>query len=120
MKRDFQSAVRLVRDYYPKHLSLLSGDVLFRVGVEFYQYADYEKARLCLELAAGKDGPWQHKAMLLLSRTFEAVGNPDRALVVIKDLLSQGPEEMFRRQAKKRLMELEKPSKTFRESIGAA
>lgn len=52
LKRDFQSSVRLVRDYFPEHLNLLSGDVLFRIGVEFYRYADYEKARLCLELAA--------------------------------------------------------------------
>ena len=108
MKRDFQSAVRLVRDYYPKHLNRLSGDVLFRTGVEFYQSADYEKARLCLELAAGKAGTWQYKAMLILSRTYEAVDNPDRALGVLQDLLDQNPEETFRRQAMKRLMELQR------------
>ena len=44
--------------------------------------------------------------MLLLSRTFEAVGNPDRALLVLEGLLAQDPEEMFRRQALKRSMEL--------------
>jgi tetratricopeptide (TPR) repeat protein len=106
MKRDFQSAVRLVRDHYPKHLNLLSGDMLFRIGTEFYQYADYEKARLCLELATGKDGPWQHKAMLILSRTYESIGNRDRAMTVLEDLLEKEPEEIFRRQALKRLMQL--------------
>ncbi|MBC2732801.1 MAG: rhomboid family intramembrane serine protease [Desulfobacteraceae bacterium] len=120
MKRDFQSGVRLVRDYYPKHLSLLSGDILFRVGVELYQYADYEKARLCLELAAGKNGPWQHKAMLILSRTYEAVDNPDRALVVLQELLAQGPEEIFRRQAMKRLMELQQQTNILSVSTSAA
>ena len=120
IKRDFQSTVRLVRDYFPKHLNRLAGDVLFRVGVEFYQSADYEKARLCLELAAGQEGTWRHKAMLILSRTYEAVDNPDRALLVLRDLLAQGPEEIFRRQAMKRLMELQKPSTAFQESIGTA
>ena len=120
MKRDFQSAVRLVRDYYPKHLNLLAGDILFRVGVEFYQYADYEKARLCLELAAGKDGPWQHKAMLILSRTYEAVDNPDRALGVLQDLLDQNPEETFRRQAMKRLAELKRQGRGLHELTSVA
>jgi len=106
IKRDFQSAVRLVRDYFPKHLDRLPGDILFRVGVEFYQYADYEKARLCLDLTAGKEGPWQAKAMLILSRTYEAVDNPDRAFGVLQDLMDQNPEETFRRQAMKRLAEL--------------
>jgi hypothetical protein len=74
--------------------------------VAFFQAADVEKARYCLELAAGKDGPWQHKAVLLVSRTYEAVGNDQRAITVIQDLLDQQPEKTFRRQALKRLMTL--------------
>jgi hypothetical protein len=122
IKRDFQSAVRLVRDYFPKHLNRLTGDILFRVGVEFYQYADYEKARLCLDLAAGKEGPWQAKAMLILSRTYEAVGNPHRAAVVLEQLLDQEFEETFRRQAAIRLMQLkeERLQKPLRESMRIA
>jgi len=120
LKRDFQSAVRLVRDYYPKHLNRLAGDVLFRIGVEFYQSADYEKARLCLELAAGKAGTWQYKAMLILSRTYEAVDNPDRALGVLQDLLDQNPEETFRRQAMKRLAELKRQGRGLHELTSVA
>jgi hypothetical protein len=75
--------------------------------VAFFQQADIEKARYCLELAAGKDGSWQHKAMLLVSRTYEAVGNDQRAITVIQDLLDQQPEKIFRRQALKRLMTLQ-------------
>jgi len=70
--RDFQSAVRLVQDHFPRHLERLSGDLLFRIGVAFYQNADIEKARHCLELAAAREGSWQPKAMLLVSRTHEA------------------------------------------------
>lgn len=104
--RDFQSAVRLVRDHFPRYLDRLSGDQLFRIGVAFFQQADVEKARYCLELAAGKDGSWQHKAMLLVSRTYEAVGNEQRAITVIHDLLDRQPEKIFRQQALKRLMTL--------------
>ena len=104
--RDFQSAVRLVRDHFPHDLDRLSGDLLFRIGVAFYQEADVEKARYCLELAAAKDGSWQHKAMLLVSRTYEAVGNEQRATTVIHDLLDRQPEKIFRQQALKRLMTL--------------
>jgi tetratricopeptide (TPR) repeat protein len=105
--RDFQSAVRLVRDHFPRYLDRLSGDQLFRIGVAFFQQADLEKARYCLELAACKEGSWQHKAMLLVSRTYEAVGNDQRAITVIQDLLDQQPEKTFRRQALKRLMTLQ-------------
>jgi tetratricopeptide (TPR) repeat protein len=103
IKRDFQSAVHLVRDYYPKHLRLLSDDILFSIGVEFYRYADYQKARLCLELAADKEGTWQHKALLILSRTWEALGNQERAIVILLDLLEQKPDKLFRLQAFGRL-----------------
>jgi hypothetical protein len=106
---DFQSAVRLVREHFPRHLGRLSGDLLFRIGVAFYQNADMEKARYCLELAAAKEGAWQHKAMLLISRTYEAIGNDQRAIAVIHNLLDRKPEKIFRRQAMKRLMQLQSP-----------
>ena len=103
IKRDFQSAVHLVRDCYPKHLNLLSGDILFLIGVEFYRYADYEKARICLEMAADKKGSWQHKALLILSRSWEALGNQDWAIAILLELLEQEPERIFRLQAFERM-----------------
>jgi hypothetical protein len=44
--------------------------------------------------------------MLILSRTYESIGNRDRAVTVLEDLLEKEPEEIFRRQALKRLMQL--------------
>ena len=120
MKRDFQSAVRLVRDYYPKHLGLLSDDILFRIGVEFYRYADYAKARRCLELASDKESTWQHKAMLILSRSWEALGNQERAIAILLDLLKQEPNKIFRQQAMKRLMILQEQSGSLPELTIAA
>jgi hypothetical protein len=103
MKRDFQSAVHLVRDYFPKHLQLLSGDILFRIGVEFFRCTDYEMARFCLGMASEKEGSWQHKAMLILSRCWEALGNQERAVAILLDLLEQKPAKLFRLQAFERL-----------------
>jgi len=111
---DFQSAVRLVRDHFPKHLNHLPGDLLFRIGVAFFQNADMEKARYCLELATGKNGPWQNKAMLLLSRTYETIGNDDRALSILQDLLDREPEDLFRRPAEKRMRMLAKTNRKRR------
>ena len=104
--KHFPSAVRLVRDQFPRYLAELPGDHLFRIGVALYPDGDMEKARGCLELAAEKKGSWQYKAMLLVSGTHEAVGNPHKAAAVIQDLLDRRPERHFRRQAMKRLMKL--------------
>jgi len=120
MQRDFQSAVRLVRDYFPKHLKLLSGDILFRIGKEFYRYADYKKARLCLELAASDEGSWQHKAMLILSRSWEALGDQNKAIAILQELLEAEPEKIFRQQAMKRLMILQEQSGSLPELTIAA
>jgi membrane associated rhomboid family serine protease len=110
---DFQGAVRLVRDYYPRHLNRLSGEIQFRLGVDFYQNADFEKARLCLELAAVNGGVRQGKALLLLSRTYEMIGNAARAAAVLQKLLDLEPEDCFRRQATKRLMALRHDLRPF-------
>lgn len=105
--KHFPSAVRLVRDQYPRHLAELSGDQLFSIGVALYQEGDMEKARSCLELAVVAEGSWQHKAMLLVSHTYEAIGNVQKAIAVIQDLLDRQPEKTFRRQAMKRLLTLQ-------------
>lgn len=105
--KDFPSAVRMVRDHFPRHLNMLTGEQLFRIGVAFYQAADLEKARRCLELAAAREGSWQHKSLLLVSRTYEAVGDVQEAMDVIRDLLGRRPAKTFRRQAMKRLIQLQ-------------
>ena len=110
INRDFPSAVRLVRDHFPRHIGALPGDQLFRFGVAFYQASDLEKARCCLELAAAKEGSWQHKALLLLSCTYEAGGDAPQAMAIVRDLLERRPAKTFRWQAMKRLIQLQKQS----------
>jgi hypothetical protein len=56
-----------------------------------------------LEIAADKEGAWQHKALLILSRSWEALGNQKRAIVILLDLLEQKPDKKFRLQAFGRL-----------------
>jgi tetratricopeptide (TPR) repeat protein len=104
---DFPSAVRLVRDHFPRHIKELPGDQLFRFGVAFYQASDLEKARCCLELAAAEESSWQHKALLLLSYAYEEEGDAPQAIAIIWDLLERRPPKIFRRQAMKRLIQLQ-------------
>lgn len=111
--KDFQSAVNLVRHLSPNRLGGLAGDQLFRIGVAFYQKAELEHALRCLELAADRTGPWQHKAMLLVGCTYEALGDRCRAVGVIRNLLDRHPEDLFRRQALERLVKLQQKKRSF-------
>jgi hypothetical protein len=54
-------------------------------------------------MAADKEGAWQHKALLVLSRSWEALGNQERAITILLDLLKQEPDKSFRLQAFGRL-----------------
>ena len=103
MRRDLKKALDLVQEYWPKHLSGLPGDLLLRLGSHYYRNADLQKARLCLDLASEKEGPWQGRAMLLLSETYEAIGNMDRARVVLMDIIESISEKAFQIEAQKRL-----------------
>jgi hypothetical protein len=105
---DFPAAVQTVREYYPRHVQGLSGEILFRIGVAFFQDADFERARRCLELAAGRPGAWQTRARLLLGRAYEMLGETVMAARVFEDLLARAPEEIFRRQAARRLAALKR------------
>jgi tetratricopeptide (TPR) repeat protein len=107
LQKDFYSAVCLVRRYFPRHVDRLSGELLFRFGVAFYQEADLDKARHCLELAATRNGSWQPKAMLLVGCIHAADGHHERAISVFQSLLDQNPQKCFRRQAMERLVKLQ-------------
>ena len=93
----------MVREYWPKYLSGLSGDILLRLGSFFYRNADFQKARICLDLASEQQGPWQGKAMLLLSETYEGIGNLDRSRVVLMQIIEKVSEKAFQIEAKRRL-----------------
>ena len=107
LEKDFYSAVCLVRRYFPQHVDRLSGELLFRFGVAFYQDADLDKARRCLELAAIRNGSWQPKAMLQVGCIHAAVGDHERAIHLFQAFLDQKPQKCFRRQALERRVKLQ-------------
>ncbi|MBC2732804.1 MAG: rhomboid family intramembrane serine protease [Desulfobacteraceae bacterium] len=103
VQKDFNKAIDLVRDYWPKYLIGLSGETLFRLGSFFYHNVDLQKARVCLDLSSEMEGPWQGKAMLLLSDTYEGIGNRDRSKVVLMQIVDNFSEKAFQIEAKSRL-----------------
>jgi membrane associated rhomboid family serine protease len=117
LRNDFPQALTLVGEHWPRHLNALPGDALFRLGSHFFRNADLNKARLCLELAAEAEGPWQGKALLLLSDTYGGIGNPDRARKVLRQALEGGEDPLLRQEAEKRLGELEEKVPALQPSI---
>ena len=106
VRSDFKQAVDVFGEHYPHYMNQLPGDILFRFGIHFYRNANLEKARNCLRVAASQKGPWQPKAMLVLSQIFLALDNHDRAAITLKDICHQFPESTFRDEAQKLLAQI--------------
>ena len=103
IKKDVSQAVALLREYFPKFLNALPGQVLLRLGAHCYQSADLKRAQPCLELASSKEGPWQAKAMLSLGRLFEDIGSLERAKMLFKEIVEKFPDSPFEKMAIQKL-----------------
>jgi len=99
LKKNFPKAIELFTDHFPKYISELPGQILLQLGCHFFENADLNKARICLEMAASKTGPWQAKSMIQLAKTFEAIGNLDRAKSMFEEIIRKYPETHFSRTA---------------------
>ena len=97
--KDTKNAVAVFNDFYPKYLNMLSGRSALILGSYFYKNLDLEKARNCLEMASDKPGPWQPKALLLLGRVFEDMGNKNLARKIYDELKEEFPDTLFAREA---------------------
>ena len=95
MKKNFPKAIELFNEYFPKNINELPGKILLQLGCYFFENADLNKARICLEMAADKTGPWQAKSMLQLGKTFEAIGSLDRAKLKFKEIIQKYPNTDF-------------------------
>ena len=103
-KHNISEAIELVDEHFPKYLKAVEeGSVLLKLGVHYSRIMDLKKARLCLELANEKDGPWQAKAMLALSDVYLAMGVPTRAECLLQKITEQFPSGRFRNEAFKML-----------------
>jgi len=105
-RKDFSKAVETFSAYYPTYVNCLPGLVLLKLGIHFYQNANLQKARTCLEIASGKEGPWQQKALLSLSKVFERFGNPAHAKKILEEGIQRFPDAAFKQVANERLAEI--------------
>lgn len=103
---DFKRAAELVTEHYPAHLQAMPGRVLFRLGAHFQRAAQFDQARLCLEFAQEKEGPWQPKALLCLGEAFIGLGNDDRAQSTFEEVSQRYPGSEFARQARSAIDQL--------------
>jgi len=99
IRRNFRQALALFDEHFPNFLNALPGDILLRFGLHFFNNADLEKARTCLEIASEKKGAWQPKAMISLAQTFEGLGNKRYARQLYEDVLKSFPNSAFYNEA---------------------
>jgi membrane associated rhomboid family serine protease len=85
-----------------KHLSEQS---LFKLGSYFYRKYKLSDASRCLELAAAEKGPLRPKILLILAKTYKAIGNDAMAEKVLKYLIKTSDDKLFTDEAK-RLLQL--------------
>lgn len=96
-------AAELYRTSPPIYAGELGGGQLLRLGLHFKRNADLLNARRCLEKATHQDGPWEAKAMLLLSEVFDAMGSCDRCRSILREICRRFPDSGFAREAAGRL-----------------
>jgi tetratricopeptide (TPR) repeat protein len=106
VKKDMPRALSLVDDYFPAHLNLAPGEVLLKLGLHYLRIQDLKKARLCLELATQKKGPWQAKAMLFLSKVYLKMQLPERAECLYERIVEVDPHTEIGQEAWKRLTKI--------------
>ena len=105
--KDSDRAIELVEEYYPEYLNTLPGEILLRVGYLFKHKYDIQRARLCLELAENKKGPWQPKSMIALSEIFLEMNLPQRAEILLLRVLKYHKNMDFGDEARRLLKEIQ-------------
>lgn len=97
--KDFDRAKRVVDEHYPRHVNHLSGKMLLSLGTEYSRNAQFAEAKLCLELASQKSGPWQKKALLGLAEVYANMSLKELARSAYQQIVEQYPGTEFSRQA---------------------
>ena len=100
---DFHAAVDLIGEHFPEHVTSLSEVLLLKFGLYFLAAEDLRKARLCLETAAGREGPWQAKAMLYLADVYREMGVPAHAECLLREVTDRFAGTDFSEAAFRRL-----------------
>lgn len=101
--RDYAKAKELFNEYYPRFANQVSGRRLLQFGTDFSRNQDLARAKLCLELASQKEGPWKEKALLELAGVYSRMQLDERARELYEEIAAGDPENEFSRVAKQRL-----------------
>ncbi|MFW6102001.1 MAG: hypothetical protein ACOC90_11505, partial [Bacteroidota bacterium] len=101
--RNFNKAKRVLDEHFPQHVNYLDGKMLLHLGMEYSRNAQFARAKLCLELASQKSGPWQEKALLALADVYARMDLKERARWAYHQIIEQYPGTEFSRQARQRL-----------------
>ena len=107
-RKNRQEAMKIFDEYFPKYTNLLPGNVLLTVGIICFERFDIDTARICLDLAAHKEGPWQQKALFQLGTLYEETGDFQMAVQQYTNIIENCSDPMFEKEAKSRLANLEK------------
>jgi len=95
VKHDFSKAIDLFNDHYPSHVKCLSPKILYRFGHHFFTRNELPKAMTCLEFASQSTGLWQAKSLLLLARSYMAVGNAAMAGITLDTIIRRFNDTPF-------------------------
>lgn len=101
--KDVKQALELFEENFPELTGALPGSILLKIGMHYYNRADFIKARHCFEFAIGPSGACNAKALLQLGRTYEAIGNDDRAYEQYQEVIESFPDSAFAKEAEAEL-----------------
>lgn len=88
--KDFDRAKKVVDQHYPQHVNYLDGRMLLRLGTEYLRNAQLARAKLCLEHASQKSGPWQKKTLLALADVYARMELKERARRTYHQIIEHG------------------------------
>jgi membrane associated rhomboid family serine protease len=99
MKKGLKNAFELMEEFFPKYCRSVPGDLLFHFGLEYYEKANFYKARVCLEFSSEKDGPWRAKSMLKLAEVMVCQGNEPAAEEIYSRVMREFSDTAFSKEA---------------------
>lgn len=99
LQTNMAKADELFIQHYPNLEAFLSEKPLFKLGSYFYRKYQLKEASRCLELAAEKDGPLAPKILLILAKTYQAIGNTPMAEKMLQKVIAESTEALFKDEA---------------------
>ena len=100
LKGNFQKALALFAEHYQDYASFLPDTALYRLGVYHYNQYKLKEASWCLEFVMEREGPLKMKAILILGKVYDGLGNPAMAKRMFRRVLAESSDSNFIGEAK--------------------